>query len=173
MRQIVIGLAVGALSSFALPPQSGRDLLGVSWSIGNGCQHSGGYTLPKQLGTKIVSSPWIEAKKTVETGPIRWSISVTRDKRGEPNSFLSIVAKRHKYIIAKVEGSEMKPMARDSYQGWNVPAKAVTACFGWFGGGGDIYSAIKRPHLLKVYHRAIDESDRKPQSAELVKAIRL
>jgi len=128
---------------------------------------------PKSTSDQLTYGPWIEAKSTANTGPFRWSIDVSHDKQGIPKSVLYLVGNQHRHFVAKVEGNEMKPMERELYSGWNVPAKAVTACFGWFAGGGDVYYAIRRPRALQIFHRGIDESDRQVQRPDLVKTIKL
>ena len=125
------------------------------------------------IGLAVAMLPLVAHSQPRDSVPYQWSIKVTRDKQGIPTSAVSIVVNKHSHFVAKVEGNEMKPMDRALFDGWDVPKSSVTACFGWYAGGGDIYYALRRPHLLRIYHRAIDESDEKEQKPKLVLSLKL
>jgi hypothetical protein len=128
---------------------------------------------PRKPASQIVSGKPIPSKPTLNASPLRWSIKVTRDKHDTPSSVVYLVVGKHAHFVAKVSGNEIRPMARELYVGWGVPAKSVIASFGWFAGGGDIYYVLRKSHRLKIYHRAIDESDKEPQRPECIRSIKI
>jgi len=142
------------------PRMNSRFLVGLTLVVvattAHACQSKANKT-----ADKIVDGKWIEAKPPPNAELIHWSITVTRDKQGVPNSVVYLVVHTHKHLVTKVTGNEIKPMDRELYVGWHIPSKAVTACSGWFAGGGDFYYVLKTSDRLRIYHRAIDESDKK------------
>ncbi len=125
------------------------------------------------VGLAVAALPAFSQAPPKHLNQFSWSIKVTHDKLGTPTSLVSLIINKRNHFVTKVIGNEMKPMTRDQFAGWKVPKIATTACFGWFAGGGDLYYAIERRHALKIYHRAIDESDDKAQNADLVLSINL
>ena len=50
-----------------------------------------------------------------------------------------------------------RPISKDAYSSHDIPEKALSACGGWYAGGGDYFYAIKHKNTIEVYSGWQDE----------------
>ena len=93
----------------------------------------------------------------VPTPPLTWVFDTHQDKELVPHSKVYLRVGTMRVLIEPKADCEFHPVSRADYKTYKVPAPALTACSGWFGGGGEDLYVVRRKDRLLVYRRWTDE----------------
>ena len=101
-------------------------------------------------GSAVLSAP-------APTPPLAWVFDIHQDKQLVPQGkvFLKVGTKR--MLIEPKAQAGFRTLSRSDYKGYKVPVAALTACSGWFAGGGQDLYVVRRKNSLRVYRRWTDE----------------
>lgn len=87
---------------------------------------------------------------------VSWEFDSREDRDGNPQTRVYLkVGARRVFIIR--ETAQFNVVERKDYGSHEVPARALTACSGWWAGGGSEMYVVRRGRQLIVYRRSLDE----------------
>ncbi len=105
----------------------------------------------------LASAGAVYAAPTPATPVLAWVFDTHPDKELVPRGkvFLKVGSKR--IVIEPKAQAEFRILSRADYKEYKVPASALTACSGWFAGGGEDLYVVRHGNSLWVYRRWTDE----------------
>ena len=105
----------------------------------------------------LVPAGAVYAAPTPPTPVLAWVFDTHPDKELVPRGkvFLKVGSKR--IVIEPKAQAEFRTLSRADYKEYKVPASALTACSGWFAGGGEDMYVVAYKKSLRVYRRWTDE----------------
>ncbi len=103
------------------------------------------------------SAAWSAPAPPPHTPALAWVFDTHEDKQLIPQSkvFLKIGTRRQ-LILSKAQAG-FRTLSRADYKDYKIPKAALTACSGWFAGGGEDLYVTRRKDRLRVYRRWTDE----------------
>lgn len=116
-----------------------------------------------RLYTVLVSVPLLVGAATAAPAPpprvpaLTWVFDIHQDEQLIPHGKVHLRVGTKRVLIEPKAGFLFQPVTRPDYKYHQVPASALTACTGWFAGGGEDIYVIQRRNTLRVYRRYLDE----------------
>ena len=91
---------------------------------------------------------------------LEWRFKMQRDAKDVPATSVSLrVNNDMQFVIEPKAIAAFHVLARKDFAAHGVPEHALTACAGWWAGGGEEYYALFDAHRKQVlvFHRSVDE----------------
>lgn len=88
---------------------------------------------------------------------LTWVFDTHEDKSLYPHSKVYLKVGTQRVRIEPNAQFGFRTLSRADYRYHNVPASALTACWGWYAGGGEVLYVVQRKKTLRVYRRWEDE----------------
>jgi hypothetical protein len=98
---------------------------------------------------------------------ISWVFDIQKDNEETPRGKVSIFVNGRVILLRPAVVGEYRVVDRTEYKDRGVPAVAITACYGWWAGSGEIVYVIRRKKQLVVYIRYLDEGISKSSNRRL------
>lgn len=88
---------------------------------------------------------------------LTWIFDTHEDKQLIPQSKVYLRVGTKRVLIEEKAQAGFRTVSRMDYKVYKIPAAALTACSGWFAGGGQDMYVIQHKKSLRVYRRWTDE----------------
>ncbi len=88
---------------------------------------------------------------------LSWVFDTHQDKEFVPHSKVYLRVGTKRVLIEPNAEFEFNTVSRKEFKDQKVPALALTACWGWFAGGGEVLYVVQHKKALRVYRRWEDE----------------
>jgi len=89
---------------------------------------------------------------------LEWRFKTKHDANDVPTTTVSLrVNNNMEFIIEPKAIASFRVLEPKDFEAHDVPKKALTACAGWFAGGGEEYYAAYDHRRVLIYHRTLDE----------------
>jgi len=108
------------------------------------------------IGLTLVGGMAAGAAPRYDGPKLAWVIKSFVDKKGNPHSRLLLSIDGKLVLIERDVQEELRSMARDDFVPYQVPKKALIACYGWFAGAGDEFYVIRKANAFAVYRQMGD-----------------
>jgi hypothetical protein len=88
---------------------------------------------------------------------IAWVFDIKEDAEGTPRGKVSLSVNGKKTVILEKAIGNYAVVEPATYKEKKIPAKAVTACGGWWAGSGEDFYVLNEKTGFTVYQRTVDE----------------
>lgn len=88
---------------------------------------------------------------------LTWVFDTHEDKELIPQTKVYLKVGTQRVLILSKAQAGFRTLSRTDYKVYKIPAAALTACSGWFAGGGQDMYVIPHKKSLRVYRRWTDE----------------
>ncbi len=89
--------------------------------------------------------------------PITWVFDIQDSADLTPHGRVFLKVGGRRLLVESRTQFHFQVLDRSNYKDHAVPSSALTACSGWFAGGGEDLYAVRRAGRLRVYRRWMDE----------------
>ncbi len=90
---------------------------------------------------------------------LSWSFAMHRDRYDNPHGNVYLLVSGLRVLVLRNADADFHVLPREEYAIHDVPRAAVTACAGWWAGGGEDLYVVRRQGRLIVYNRGVDEDN--------------
>jgi len=90
---------------------------------------------------------------------LSWSFAMHRDRYDNPHGNVYLLVSGRRVLVLRNADVYFHVLPRDEYASHDVPRIALTACAGWWAGGGEELYVVRRHGRLEVYNRGLDEDN--------------
>ena len=112
--------------------------------------------------SRPVPSPETNEEHAQVAPKMSWNIEGEFDDIEGPRNSVALVVGGVTTPLRKDQPVGYRKLSEQNWQGWGVPADAITACLGWWAGYGEVlYAVYQHPHVL-VYFREVEEKSPLP-----------
>ena len=116
-----------------------------------------------KLLTLILGGMMLAGIAQAQTRPaLSWSFAMRRDRYDNPHGNVYLLVSGRRVLVLRNADTYFRVLRREDYAAHDVPRAALTACAGWWTGGGEDLYVIRRHGRLDVYNRGIDEGASTP-----------
>lgn len=88
---------------------------------------------------------------------LSWSFNMRRDRYDNPHGNVYLLISGRRVLVLRNADTYLRVLRREDYAAHDVPRAALTACAGWWAGGGEYLYVIRRHGRLDIYDRGLDE----------------
>ena len=88
---------------------------------------------------------------------VTWVFDIKEDKEATPRGKVSLSVNGKQTVILAEAVGNYAVIESATYKDKKIPAKALTACGGWWAGSGEDFYVLGEKGKLTVYQRTVDE----------------
>ncbi|MBS0661184.1 MAG: hypothetical protein JSR82_23445 [Verrucomicrobia bacterium] len=85
-----------------------------------------------------------------------WVFDIKEDAEGTPRGSVSLSVQGRKVVLFTNAIGNYSEVERSEYRRKRIPAKALTACSGWWAGSGEDVYVVRSKGQLSVYKATVD-----------------
>ena len=105
----------------------------------------------------------VHSARPVGLPPLRWVFEPHPDKQLTPHTGVFLMIGTRRVMIERAAEANFQLTKPDEYHDQRIPRSALTACVGWWAGGGENLYVVCQGRRLVVYRCDVDEQEAGPQ----------
>ncbi len=105
----------------------------------------------------VFAMPVPAALAAGHTPPLQWVFQMRRNSLGDPQTDVFLRVGSRQVLVMHQAPDEFHLAAKTECKIAGVPAHALSACLGWWGGAGDYLYVVRQGRSLVVYRKEVDE----------------